>query len=238
VVTRLPRLPNGAKIWAIADSHLSFERPDRDMTRFGDEWIDHPTKLLDGCRAHVSENDVLLIAGDLSWARKRAEVGKDLEFLASLPGTKIVIRGNHDHWWKAKQPIDYPGLLEPPVVFGDNELAVVGTRGWQTERLPSPDHDSKMLARELSLLTKQLNMVADCSTKIVMTHYPAQPYLSTLKTHAVDSVVFGHVHLRSLPEDEIFAVDNVLIEGIRMRCVAGDRLGFIPVQIYPDPDKD
>jgi predicted phosphohydrolase len=71
-----------------------------------------------------------------------------------------------------------------------------------------------------------------------MTHYPAQPYLSILKTHAVDSVVFGHVHLRSLPEDEIFAVDNVLIEGIRMRCVAGDRLGFIPVQIYPDPGKD
>jgi predicted phosphohydrolase len=154
-------LPDGAKIWAIADSHLSFERPDRDMTRFGDEWVDHPIQLANGCNANVGEHDVLLIAGDLSWARKRAEVGKDLEFLASLPGTKIVIRGNHDHWWKTKQPLDFPGLLEPPIVFGDNELAIVGTRGWQTERLPSPDHDAKMLAREHALLSKQLSLVAE-----------------------------------------------------------------------------
>lgn len=234
MLTRLPSLPDGAKIWAIADSHLSFERPDRDMTRFGDEWIDHPIQLANGCNANVGEHDVLLIAGDLSWARKRAEVGKDLEFLANLPGTKIVIRGNHDHWWKTKQPLDFPGLLEPPIVFGDNELAIVGTRGWQTERLPSPDHDAKMLAREHALLSKQLSLVAECAFKIVMLHYPAQPYISTLKTHNVDSVVFGHVHLRSLPEDEIYAVDNVLIDGIRMRCVAGDRLAFVPVQIYPN----
>ena len=235
-MTRLPALDARARIWAIADSHLSFERPDRDMTRFGDEWIDHPTQLLEGCRANVADNDVLLIAGDLSWARKRSEVGQDLGFLANLPGIKIVIRGNHDHWWKAKQPIDFPGLLEPPIIFGENEIAVVGTRGWQTQRLPSPDHDAKMLAREHGLLSKQLNLVADCAFKIVMTHYPAQPFVSSLKAHNVDSVVFGHVHLRSLPEDELFAVENALVDGVRMRCVAGDRLAFVPTRIYPDPD--
>jgi predicted phosphohydrolase len=206
------------------------------MTRFGDEWIDHPTQLLEGCRANVADNDVLLIAGDLSWARKRSEVGQDLGFLANLPGIKIVIRGNHDHWWKAKQPIDFPGLLEPPIIFGENEIAVVGTRGWQTQRLPSPDHDAKMLAREHGLLSKQLNLVADCAFKIVMTHYPAQPFVSSLKAHNVDSVVFGHVHLRSLPEDELFAVENALVDGVRMRCVAGDRLAFVPTRIYPNSD--
>lgn len=204
------------------------------MTRFGDEWIDHHLKLQAACEANVANHDVLLIAGDLSWARKRAEVGKDLEFLANLPGTKIVIRGNHDHWWKAKQPIGVDGLIEPPVVFGDNEIAIVGTRGWQSERLPSPDHDAKMLGREHSLLIRQLNLVTDCKYKVVMTHYPAQPYSSTLKAHGVHSVVFGHVHLRSLPEDEIYAVDNELVDGVRMRCVAGDRLAFVPAQIYPD----
>jgi len=238
MLTRLPALESGAKIWAIADSHLSFERPDRDMTRFGDEWIDHPEQLRSGCLANISGRDVLLIAGDLSWARKRSEVGKDLEFLASLPGTKIVIRGNHDHWWKAKQPIDFPGLLEPPIIFGENEIAVVGTRGWQTQRLPRPDHDAKMLAREHGLLVRQLNLVSDSAFKIVMTHYPAQPFLCTLQAHDVDSVVFGHVHLRSLPEDEIFAVENALVDGVRMRCVAGDRLAFVPTLIYPDPDSE
>lgn len=206
------------------------------MTRFGDEWIDHHLKLQAACEANVAEHDVLLIAGDLSWARKRAEVGSDLEFLANLPGIKIVIRGNHDHWWKAKQPIDYPGLLEPPIIFGSNEVAVIGTRGWQSERLPSPDHDAKMLAREHSLLVKQLTLVNDCTYKVVMTHYPAQPFTSTLKSHGVNSVVFGHVHLRSLPEDEIFAVDNELVDGVRMRCVAGDRLNFVPVKIFPAED--
>ncbi len=236
MLTRLPALERGAKVWAIADSHLSFERPDRDMTRFGDEWIDHAEQLRSACSSNISERDVLLIAGDLSWARKRSEVGKDLEFLANLPGTKIVIRGNHDHWWRAKQPIDYPGLLEPPIVFGNSGVAIVGTRGWQTQRLPSPDHDAKMLAREHSLLCKQLNLVTDCAFKIVMTHYPAQPFVSTLKEHQVDSVVFGHVHLRSLPEDEIFAVENELVDGVRMRCVAGDRLSFVPALIYPASD--
>lgn len=238
MLTWLPALESGAKIWAIADSHLSFERPDRDMTRFGDEWIDHAEQLRSACFANISERDVLLIAGDLSWARKRSEVGKDLEFLASLPGTKIVIRGNHDHWWKAKQPIDFPGLLEPPIIFGENEIAVVGTRGWQTQRLPSPDHDTKMLAREHGLLSKQLNLVSDCAFKIVMTHYPAQPYVGTLRAHNVDSVVFGHVHLRSLPEDEVLAVENALVDGVRMRCVAGDRLAFEPTLIYPEPDSE
>lgn len=236
MLTRLPTLERGAKVWAIADSHLSFERPDRDMTRFGAEWIDHAEQLRSACSSNISERDVLLIAGDLSWARKRSEVGKDLEFLANLPGTKIVIRGNHDHWWRAKQPIDYPGLLEPPIIFGNSEVAVVGTRGWQTQRLPSPDHDAKMLAREHSLLCKQLNLVTDCAFKIVMTHYPAQPFVSTLREHQVDSVVFGHVHLRSLPEDEIFAVENELVDGVRMRCVAGDRLSFVPALIYPASD--
>lgn len=236
MLTRLPALERGAKVWAIADSHLSFERPDRDMTRFGAEWIDHAEQLRSACSSNISERDVLLIAGDLSWARKRSEVGKDLEFLANLPGTKIVIRGNHDHWWRAKQPIDFPGLLEPPIIFGNSEVAVVGTRGWQTQRLPSPDHDAKMLAREHSLLCKQLNLVTDCAFKIVMTHYPAQPFVSTLREYQVDSVVFGHVHLRSLPEDEIFAVENELVDGVRMRCVAGDRLSFVPALIYPASD--
>jgi predicted phosphohydrolase len=95
-----------------------------------------------------------------------------------------------------------------------------------------------MLVRELSLLTKQLSDISECGVKIVMTHYPAQPYTPTLKAHHVNSVVFGHVHLRSLPEDEIFAVGTELIDGVRMRCVAGDRLGFVPVQIYPDTNID
>lgn len=233
-MTFLPILDPAAKIWAIADTHLSFERPERDMSRFGSEWINHTDKIQHACETLIHPQDVLLIAGDLSWARKRAEVSTDLDFLNGLPGLKIVIRGNHDHWWKAKHPINHGQLIEPPVIFGNNEIGIAGCRGWQTPRLPSPDHDTKMLTREHALLTKQLGEISRCRHKIVMTHYPAQPFIDIVLQNAVNRVIFGHVHLRSLPEDEIFAIENALFQGVPHWCVAADRLNFSPVQIYPE----
>ena len=33
--------------------------------------------------------------------RKMAECERDLDFIASLPGRKILVRGNHDCFWDA-----------------------------------------------------------------------------------------------------------------------------------------
>jgi predicted phosphohydrolase len=73
---------------------------------------------------------VLLLPGDLSWALRRREAEPDLAFLASLPGIKVAIKGNHDFWWGSGKKLDYPGLCSPPALLDGGRLGIAGTRGW------------------------------------------------------------------------------------------------------------
>jgi predicted phosphohydrolase len=41
----------------------------------------------------------VLLAGDISWAMRLDEAFIDLAWIDALPGTKVMIRGNHDYWW-------------------------------------------------------------------------------------------------------------------------------------------
>ena len=50
-------------------------------------------------RAVVSDGDTVVIPGDISWAMSLESAKKDFEFINSLPGQKIIIKGNHDYWW-------------------------------------------------------------------------------------------------------------------------------------------
>ena len=52
-------------------------------------------------KSRVNDDDVVLICGDLCWAMKIESAGCLYDYLAALPGKKIVIRGNHDYWWKS-----------------------------------------------------------------------------------------------------------------------------------------
>ena len=86
------------KIFAISDLHLSFmvEKP---MDIFGGNWENYTDKIKANWEKLVGDDDVVLIAGDISWAMKMEETKKDLEFIHSLPGKKVIIRGNHEYWW-------------------------------------------------------------------------------------------------------------------------------------------
>lgn len=221
--TRFPR------VFALADTHLSFERPDRDMTRFGAHWSDHPARIKKNASEVVGPDAVLLLPGDLSWATKRRDAGADLAWLASLPGRKICIKGNHDHWWESNREIDYPGLETPEVRIGD--LGIAGTRGWQTVRPGTEATDRKMIGRERDRLRRSLDRIRDAPNKLAMLHFPPHPFLDLLAEHGVGDVVYGHIHLDPLPEDAPLAVFGERIEGIRCWCVAADRIEFRPVEI-------
>ena len=69
------------------------------MDIFGAAWKDHPQKIREAWRELVSEDDVVLVPGDISWAMTLEEAEDDLAYLGSLPGRIIMIRGNHDYWW-------------------------------------------------------------------------------------------------------------------------------------------
>ena len=88
------------KIYAISDLHLSVNN-DKPMDIFGPVWEGYLDKIFSQWKSQVGEDDLVLMAGDLSWAMKLDEVVPDLKLLQDLPGKKVIIKGNHDYWWKS-----------------------------------------------------------------------------------------------------------------------------------------
>ena len=86
------------RIYAIADLHLS-SNGEKPMDIYGGQWIGHTKKIKKNWEALVEADDVVLIAGDSSWAMKQEEAIPDLDWIAELPGKKVLIKGNHDLWW-------------------------------------------------------------------------------------------------------------------------------------------
>lgn len=204
------------------------------MDRFGEHWQGHQEKLYQRSWQVVAPNDVLLLAGDLSWAMKRGEAEADLGFLASLPGVKVAIKGNHDYWWASGRSLEFPGLLQPPAMIDDGILGIAGTRGWF---VPSPGAEDeaahlKILERERTRLVRSLEAIAHCTVKIAMTHYPPHPYLAELQAAQVNAVAYGHLHLGSPPEVEAQVHNGELIGDIPFYCVACDRLDFTPRPLW------
>ena len=216
------------RIWAIADTHLSFAKP-KPMDIFGDHWRDHPAKIEKACRAVIAPDDLLLMPGDLSWALKRAEAEPDLAWLAALPGIKVLCKGNHDFWWDSDRALRSPGLNDTPFVSEDGRVGVAGTRGWvaPTSQMTPEERAQceKIIAREIGRLKKRLEAVANCETKIALIHYPPlDEFAPVLHEYGVSTVLYGHLHLNGsdqLPPSEDW-------HGLRALCVACDRLGFAP----------
>ena len=53
----------------------------------------------------MSEEDTVVIGGDISWALKLEETEEDFAFLHGLPGKKLFLKGNHDLWWSTARKL-------------------------------------------------------------------------------------------------------------------------------------
>lgn len=69
------------------------------MDIFGESWENYLEKIIKDWNNKVKDDDIVLIAGDISWAMKIEETKEDFLFLEKLKGKKIIIKGNHDYWW-------------------------------------------------------------------------------------------------------------------------------------------
>jgi predicted phosphohydrolase len=87
------------RIFALSDPHLSIATPGKTMAVFGEHWENHGSSIAAAWKERIEAKDIVLIAGDISWAMKLEGAVADLQFLAGLPGRKILIKGNHDYWW-------------------------------------------------------------------------------------------------------------------------------------------
>lgn len=91
-------------LYAIADLHLSLGT-DKPMDVFRG-WENYVERLEKNWRALVTEEDTVVIAGDISWGMRLEETEKDFAFIESLPGKKLLLKGNHDYWWSTRNKIE------------------------------------------------------------------------------------------------------------------------------------
>ncbi len=241
-------------LYAIGDFHLSFQA-DKSMDKFGKVWKNHEEKIKKNC-GKLCPEDTLVITGDHSWGRNLDECTEDLAFIESLPGRKILLRGNHDMFWDAKKTAKLNREFEGRLSFLQNnyyayqEYALVGTKGYTFEgpfyldnrgRIIGWDeeaeaHAQKLIEREVARLQKSFDAaVADGYQKFVMfLHYPPtsviehdSPFTRLAEQYHVEHVVYSHCHGESRFNDSIRGEYH----GITYHLVSGDFLNFCPERI-------
>ena len=64
-------------------------------------WENYQLQLEENWRNTITDEDTIVLAGDISWGMTLEEAKADFAFLQALPGTKIILKGNHDYWWNS-----------------------------------------------------------------------------------------------------------------------------------------
>lgn len=230
------------RFFGISDLHLSLNS-NKPMDRFGEHWYRHHEKVADHWRRLVTEQDVVLIPGDHSWAMRIEEAREDLEWIAALPGRKIMGRGNHDLWWHSLSRLRALGL--PGMLWLQNDSMIIdgvgicGSRGWAIPGLEPTPHDEKIYLREqerLKLSFQDLRKKArslghPLKAVICMIHYPPllqrEPrdteFTRLLEDAGVDLCAYGHMHLNY--GNRVF---QGMHNGVRYEVVSCDFTGFEP----------
>lgn len=204
-------------------------------------WDDYVERLEKHWRDLVRPDDTVVIAGDVSWAMTLEETRADFAFLQSLPGRKLLFKGNHDYWWCTRRKMDtflndnrFDSLtiVHNDAVTVDDRFAVCGTRGWFYD--DSEPDNGKILRREAARLHTSLDAALKTGLEpIVFLHYPplfdgreCEEILEVLRGSAVKRCYYGHVHgagIRAAFQGEW--------EGISFRLTSCDALQFCPLHI-------
>lgn len=192
------------KIFGISDLHLSFES-DKPMDVFRG-WENHTDRIKANWTRLVDEEDIVVLPGDFSWALKISETKKDFQFLDSLPGKKLLIKGNHDLWWSTAKKIheffEENKIGSVDIIFNSmyrvGNYAVCGSRGWLFEK----QEDKTIASREAGRLKASLEAaLKENLTPIVFMHYPpvyaeqvTEPIMDVIREYGIKKVYHGHIH--------------------------------------------
>jgi len=71
------------RIFAIGDLHLA-GGTGKTMDRFGENWIGHDRKIFEAWDRIGGDDDVLILAGDTTWAAKLEAALPDLERIGQM----------------------------------------------------------------------------------------------------------------------------------------------------------
>lgn len=212
------------KVFAISDLHLSINS-NKPMNIFGPVWENYLDKIEQSWNKLVSDDDVVLISGDISWAMKLNDAIPDLNYISQFKGKKIILRGNHDYWWSSISGVrsvlkqNMFAIQNDAIKIGDTIFC--GTRGWTVPETThkTPD-DEKIYNREvirLGLSLQDAKRLQQNNEKIiVMMHYPPfnskmedNKFTNLIEQYGVKTVVYGHLHSYDKKQKLIVYKNNV-----------------------------
>lgn len=226
-------------LYAIGDLHLCLGAP-KPMDIFGGAWVGYMEKLKEGMSV-IGPEDTTVLLGDLSWALDLPSSAADFEWINSIPGRKIILKGNHDYWWSTAAKFNkfcQENGFENLYLLNNNcyeygDYAICGTRGWFFEEDRSGQHDEKVFKRELIRLEASLKTAGE-KTKYVFLHYPPRykgyecgEILALLEKYDVKRCFYGHLHGGS----HKLAMEG-LWDGVDFKLCAADYLGFKPFKVF------
>lgn len=228
-------------IYVIADLHLSFSQ-DKPMSIFGENWEGHSEKIKNNWISKVKPEDTVVLPGDFSWAMYLQDTYKDFEYLNSLPGKKLLLKGNHDYWWTTvtnmRNFLEENKFKNIDFIYNNSYLVenkiLTGTRGWN---LLDTENSSKMIKREsirLQLAIEDgIKKYGDDKEIIVFMHYPPisntnkkSNFLKILKQYDIKRCYYGHLHGKSHQD----AVEGI-VDGIEFKLISADYLNFDVIKV-------
>ena len=231
-------------IFTIGDLHLSLKHP-KPMDIFGDNWQNHEQKIKEDWLAKVKDEDLVVLPGDFSWETYLKETDKDFDYLNSLPGKKLLLKGNHDYWWTTLASmrgfIKENNLKDIDFIYNNSyefeDYIIAGTRGWSVKE----EGNEKMLNRECIRLELSLQdavkKYGENKEILVFMHYPPITYtelkenkesdfIKIMKKYNVKKCYYGHLHASAIND----AVEGNYF-GIEFKLVSSDSLNFKLLQI-------
>ena len=233
-------------LYAIGDLHLSYGGQ-KSMDRFGRAWVDHEARIRRNWMRKITAEDTVMILGDLSWAKSLEEAGPDFDYVLSLPGRKIMLRGNHDMFWDAKKTAKLQAAFGEQLLFLQNNYyeyvnaagvryALVGTKGYTWEGKDTLDHAEKLVERE----TERLRVSFDAAREAGLTHflcflhYPPtniyerdSAFTRMAEAYGSEQVVYAHCHGTLRFHDSI----RGMYHGIRYSLASADCLRMDPMMV-------
>ena len=223
-------------LFTISDLHLSLSS-DKPMDVFRG-WDNYVSRIEANWKRVVSEDDTVVIPGDISWALKLEDTLADLRFIDALPGKKVFLKGNHDLWWSTMKKLDAffeeNGIKTIKCLFNNcveaEGVAIAGSRGWFFDH---PEAEKKIILREAGRLEASLQAAKNTGLEpVVFLHYPpvyedskCDEIIEVLKKFDVKTVYHGHIHgsgfHRAVPD----------CDGISFKLVSCDCIDFTPYRI-------
>ena len=223
------------KIFAISDLHLAVSA-DKPMDVFGGNWVDYMDRIRADWNDKVSDGDIVLIGGDISWAMKFQDGISDIKTLTDLKGKKVLIKGNHDYWWgraigrlRENLPEGFYALQNDSVKFGN--VIICGSRLWSVPGSPDySEQDEKLYLREIERLKLSFFSVKEMREEgdklIALVHFPpfnvkreSSGFTEIFEENKVDAVVYGHLHGKNVRADRL-----VIKNGIKYYLTSCDQV--------------